>query len=316
MLPASFAAVVPVFIATPTSDWASAGASFVPSPVIATMRPRACSSRISSIFRSGVASARKSSTPDSSAITAAVTGLSPVIITVRMPIGAARRSARFMPPLTMSFRCTTPSTQLSWATTRGVPPDCATPCTMRVEFARRLSAVLCDEALDRVGGTLAEAAAVEIDAAHPRRGREGDELVLAELLLAEPEALLGEDDDRASLGRLVGERRELCGLREIELVDAADGQELGRLAIAERDRARLVQQEHVHVSRGLDCAARHGENVPLHEPVHSCDADGREQRADGRRDESDEKGDEHGLRERGVGVEGVRPQGHRPPPGR
>ena len=39
MLPASLAAVVPVFIATPTSAWASAGASFVPSPVIATMRP-------------------------------------------------------------------------------------------------------------------------------------------------------------------------------------------------------------------------------------------------------------------------------------
>ena len=37
MLPASLAACVPVFIATPTSAWASAGASLVPSPVIATM---------------------------------------------------------------------------------------------------------------------------------------------------------------------------------------------------------------------------------------------------------------------------------------
>ncbi len=36
MLPASLAACVPVFIATPTSAWASAGASLVPSPVIAT----------------------------------------------------------------------------------------------------------------------------------------------------------------------------------------------------------------------------------------------------------------------------------------
>ena len=39
MLPASFAAMVPVFIATPTSACASAGASLVPSPVIATSRP-------------------------------------------------------------------------------------------------------------------------------------------------------------------------------------------------------------------------------------------------------------------------------------
>ena len=36
MLPASRAACVPVFMATPTSAWAKAGASFVPSPVMAT----------------------------------------------------------------------------------------------------------------------------------------------------------------------------------------------------------------------------------------------------------------------------------------
>ena len=46
MLPASRAACVPVFIATPTSAWASAGASLVPSPVMATRCPAACSSRI------------------------------------------------------------------------------------------------------------------------------------------------------------------------------------------------------------------------------------------------------------------------------
>src|SRR5579884_3705081 len=63
MLAASLAACVPVFIATPTSACASAGASLVPSPVIATMRPPACCSLISFIFVSGVACARKSSTP-------------------------------------------------------------------------------------------------------------------------------------------------------------------------------------------------------------------------------------------------------------
>ena len=43
MLPASLAAWVPVFMATPTSAWASAGASLVPSPVIATSFPARCS---------------------------------------------------------------------------------------------------------------------------------------------------------------------------------------------------------------------------------------------------------------------------------
>src|SRR5690606_11474117 len=46
MLPASFAACVPEFIARPTSAWASAGASLVPSPTIATSRPPACSLRM------------------------------------------------------------------------------------------------------------------------------------------------------------------------------------------------------------------------------------------------------------------------------
>jgi hypothetical protein len=41
MLPASLAAWVPEFMATATSAWASAGASLVPSPVMATSRPSA-----------------------------------------------------------------------------------------------------------------------------------------------------------------------------------------------------------------------------------------------------------------------------------
>src|SRR5438067_2240796 len=86
MLPASFAAIVPVFIANPTSACASAGASFVPSPVMATRRPAACSFLMYSSLSFGVACARKSSTPASAAIAAAVSGLSPVIITLRMPI--------------------------------------------------------------------------------------------------------------------------------------------------------------------------------------------------------------------------------------
>ncbi len=41
MLPASLAAWVPEFMATATSAWASAGASLVPSPVMATRWPSA-----------------------------------------------------------------------------------------------------------------------------------------------------------------------------------------------------------------------------------------------------------------------------------
>ena len=46
MLPASLAAWVPEFMATPMSAWASAGASLVPSPIMATSLPPSCSLRM------------------------------------------------------------------------------------------------------------------------------------------------------------------------------------------------------------------------------------------------------------------------------
>lgn len=126
MLPASLAAEVPVFMATPTSAWARAGASLVPSPVMATSRPPDCSCLMRRILSSGVASARKSSTPASFAMDAAVSGLSPVIITVRMPMARSCAKRSGIPGLTMSLRKTTPSWRGTWpgswtATTSGVP---------------------------------------------------------------------------------------------------------------------------------------------------------------------------------------------------
>ena len=74
---------------------------------------------------------------------------------------------------------------------------------------------------------------------------------------------------------------------------AAHRKELRRLAVAERDRAGLVEQQRVDVACRLDRAAGHGEHVEAHEPVHAGDADGREQGADGRRDQGHEQRDQH-----------------------
>ena len=104
MFPASLAACVPVFMAIATSACARAGASLVPSPVIATSFPFACSARISFSLSSGVACARKSSTPDSAAMEAAVIGLSPVIMTVRIPMARNCAKRSLSPPFTMSLR--------------------------------------------------------------------------------------------------------------------------------------------------------------------------------------------------------------------
>ena len=122
MLPASLAACVPLFIATPTSACASAGASFVPSPIMATSLPACCSRRIYSILSSGLASAMKSSTPACSAIYLAVSGLSPVTITVFTPILRRRSKRSRIPVLMMSCNSITPLICSFSETTSGVPP--------------------------------------------------------------------------------------------------------------------------------------------------------------------------------------------------
>ena len=56
------------------------------------------------------------------------------------------------------------------------------------------------------------------------------------------------------------------------------GRNEGRgLAVAERDRARLVEQQRVDVAGCLDGAAGHGEHIQAHQAVHAGDADGRQQ---------------------------------------
>ena len=70
------------------------------------------------------------------------------------------------------------------------------------------------------------------------------------------------------------------------------------LAVAERDRAGLVEQQDVDVAGGLDRAARQREDVAAHEAVHAGDADRAQQRADRRRDERDEQRDERRDRDR------------------
>ena len=183
---------------------------------------------------------------------------------------------------------------MSRATASGVEPWRATRSSSASSSGGAWPPSSCDPAQDRVAGALAQPRAVEVDAAHPRLRGEGDEGAssAAELVLAQA-VLLGQHDDRAALGRLVGQRRELRRLGEVRLLHARHRDERGGLAVAERDRAGLVEQQHVDVARRLDRAARQREHVAAHEPVHAGDADRAQQRADRRRDERDEQRDQH-----------------------
>ncbi len=156
-----------------------------------------------------------------------------------------------------------------------------------------------DRPADRVGRTLADLAVVQIDAAHARlRGerheRRGQRLHVA---LAQIETVFREHDDAAAFRRFVGERGELRGVGQFLFAHAGGGNEQRGLPIAERDRAGLVEQQHVDVARGLDGAARGRDHVGLHHAAHAGHADRRQQRADGRRDQADEQRDERGDRD-------------------
>ena len=157
---------------------------------------------------------------------------------------------------------------------------------------------------DRVDRALAHPGIADLDAAHPRLCGERNEgrLHLGEVAAANAVLLLGEHDDRAALWRLVGERGELGGVGQLLLGDAAERPEFGGLPVAERDGAGLVEEQRVDVARRLDGAAGHGEHVEADQAVHAGDADRREQRADGGRDEGDEQRHQHDHRDRAAGI--------------
>ena len=319
MLPASRAATVPVFMATPTSAWASAGASLVPSPHIATSLPLACSSRISCSLSSGVACGEEvvdaglggdgggghrvvAGDHHGADAHAAQLGeaLADAALDDVLEVDDAEQRGR---PWRRRAACRRP-----WRSRRRSPAPrgrlgvraagsarccrCATPERRR------------DIGEDRVDGALADRRAADVDAAHPGLRGEGHEgrAELGHVAAADAVLLLGQHDDRAALRRLVGERGELRRVGELLLGDAAHRAELGRLAVAEGDGAGLVEQQRVDVARRLDRAARHGEHVEAHQPVHAGDADGREQRADRGRDQGDEQRDQHDDRDRAAGI--------------
>ena len=99
---------------------------------------------------------------------------------------------------------------------------------------------------------------------------------------------LGQHDDAAAFGRFVGQRRELRRVGQVRQVDAIGGNEFHRLAVAHRDRAGFVEQQHVDVAGGFDGAARHRDHVGLNHAVHAGDADRRQQAADRGRNQADQ----------------------------
>ena len=213
-----------------------------------------------------------------------------------------------MPPLTMSLRWMTPSSLPSLATASGVPPDLATlsaitsisRATSGAVVAALTSAMTASTAPLRIeapstsmplmrvwaenGMNLACSGAIS----RPRMPY----FSLASTTIERPSGV--SSDSEASWAASASSRSSTPAHR----------QELRRLAVAERDGAGLVEQQRVDVARRLDGAARHGQHVEAHQPVHAGDADRRQQRADRRRDQGHEQRHQHQHAHGAAGIGG------------
>ncbi len=118
----STATSVPAPIAMPTSAVARAGASFTPSPTIATFRPPCWKRRTASALSAGRTSAATSSMPSRRATESATAWLSPVIIATRILRAWSASTASFDSGRISSSIPTTPPTCPSTTTWRTVRP--------------------------------------------------------------------------------------------------------------------------------------------------------------------------------------------------
>ena len=156
------------------------------------------------------------------------------------------------------------------------------------------------------GRALAYLPAVQVHPAHPRLGRERDQLGTGQVRRGQRVATLGQLDDRAALGRLVGQAGAQRRGGQLGLGYPGHRDELRRHPVPVGDGAGLVEQEGGGVAGGLDGPSRHGQHVPLHHPVHAGDADGQQQPADRGRREADEQRDQDGR-----GLDGLVVDRHR-----
>ncbi len=145
---------------------------------------------------------------------------------------------------------------------------------------------------NRVAGPFADAVSATIDTAHARFCREWHEGPLTALGLLGGAEAAGQSDDGAALRGFVGPARKVGRAHQLFHRNPASGEELGGLAVAQRDGPGLVEQKGIHVAGGLDGTPRHGEHVLLKQPVDAGDADRAQKAADRGWDETDEERDE------------------------
>ena len=105
-----------------------------------------------------------------------------------------------------------------------------------------------------------------------------------------------------ALRRVVGQRRERRKANELGFLDAGCRVEMRGLAVPDGNGASLVEQQYVQIAGGFHRLTRFSDHVGAQRPVHARNTDGREQAADGGRNEADVQRNERGNGQSGVGV--------------
>ena len=148
-----------------------------------------------------------------------------------------------------------------------------------------------DELNDGVGRSLAQAAAVNIDATHARVGGKGDEvsLVLRNVAAAQVVCLLGEHDYGAALRGFVRQTGELRRIRQLCAADSFDRQNSTAWRLPRVIVPVLSRSKRIDVARRFYCFAAHRQHIVLNHAIHAGDADGGKQSANGSGNQANQK---------------------------
>ncbi|MCY1403944.1 hypothetical protein D9M71_191400 [compost metagenome] len=116
-------------------------------------------------------------------------------------------------------------------------------------------------------------------------------------------------DDRPAFSGVVGQRRQQRAFGQFPGCHAWRGIHRRATTVTEGDGAGLVQQQDVHVPRRLHRTTGLGDHVQAHQTIHAGDTDGRQQAADGGRNQGDQQRHQEHQRQAAVGEVSERLQG-------
>ncbi len=198
------------------------------------------------------------------------------------------------------------------ATTRGVPPQSRNFLHVVADFLGQRCALFFEEARDRVHRAFSNTNPGQIHSAHAGLRSEWHKLSMnaAEVAPAEVVLFFCQHDNRTTLGGFIREGRKLRRIGQPLGAHVRCRAEFRCLAIAECDGAGFVEEQGVHIAGSLNGATAHGQHVVLNEAVHACNTDGREQSANGCRNQADKQRHQHKHRLRCFGIHRERLQRH------